>query len=129
MLLTDYSSVQQRSILLTYVLQLIPMRVCHAGVRYLGGPTALPCSLPGLSLNPDSLAVLIGELILDKITSDNYTDAHSAVTAAGPSSQDGSAVYSEDGIKAKGAAAVKAWWTARNRRDLEGTVYDFFMTK
>eukprot|EP00878_Enallax_costatus_P033874 GHUV01037450.1.p1 GENE.GHUV01037450.1~~GHUV01037450.1.p1 ORF type:complete len:485 (+),score=204.31 GHUV01037450.1:188-1456(+) len=101
------------------------------GVRYIGGPTALPCGLPALSFNPDSLAVLIGELILDKIASDSYADAHSAAAAASANTQDGSAVSREDesSAKAKGAAAVKAWWTARNRKDLEGSVYDFFIDK
>lgn len=107
-----------------------------AGIRHLGAPTAPPCGLPGLGFNPDSLAVLIGELMLDKITSDNYADAQAAPTtaaASGVAGQERAAAAAAEGEElsssAKGAAALRVWWAARNRKDLEGTVYDFFMSR
>lgn len=99
----------------------------------MGSSTTLPCGLPGLSFNPDSLAVLIGELILDKITSDNRADAQAAAALAasglGPFAIASVGGEEEVSSRACGAAAVKAWWTARSRKDLEGSVYDFFMSR
>lgn len=119
---------------------------------------SLPVGLAGLSFTPDSLAVMVGELLLHKITADAQADAQadaagcSAAGAGGRASgtgvrasgtgaapadagigSSGAADTSGDagggGATSKGAALVSAWWSSRSRPDLEGCVYDFFMAR
>lgn len=81
----------------------------------------LPVGLPGLSsFTRDSLAVLVGALLLDKVAADSHSDA--AAAGAGLVPGDGA-----DGGRA--VALVSCWWSARWRRDLEGTVHDFFLSR
>eukprot|EP00775_Hariotina_reticulata_P005684 gene5684-5922_t len=111
-----------------------------------GGALCLPAQLPGLDLSPDYLNILIGELYLNKITSDTAADTSSSASnvlaassrqaaeeAAALSSGSSSGLMGAAGsLSPEGAAGsrqpvVPTWCDSRLRRDLEGSVYDFFL--
>jgi hypothetical protein len=109
-----------------------------------GGALSLPAELPGLDFSPDYLSILIGELYLNKIRSDSAADSSPSNSAMAASSRkvageaaaascgsssgaEGVGSTSQQGADGVGLLGVPTWWDIRLRRDLEGSVYDFFL--